>query len=155
MVFVPVGKPLSTFHTINELCGGSVLFRHLEIVQSYFKLIQPSSIPDSNVINFLSKVTMPLGLETLTILLSTSQLESGLWNGSAHVDPVFREKKVELYRVLDQPFYSKLRRVVLDFTDISFNHAHIFSEMLSLIHQSFPEEEFEGSYVKFSLKHRF
>jgi hypothetical protein len=105
------------------------------------------------VINFLSKATQHLVLETLTIAVNISF--DADWYNWGNLYPRLREKRGELYQVLDQPFFARLHHVVLDFTDVSFNFPEVFSQMISQIQELFPEETFKGSHVTFSLEHRF
>lgn len=131
-------EPRQYYCDVDWLCSplGRREFRHLEIIHP---VSYPSSliqIPNSNTIDYLSKARGPLSLETLTIFLkpppdynseseiSKRNLPSTNDDGrvgrgkEAQVDrDPLRDPKQALYKTLDTVFYSKLRRVILDFRD--------------------------------------
>ncbi|KAJ2912224.1 hypothetical protein MD484_g8191, partial [Candolleomyces efflorescens] len=144
---------LDQFYDINELCGSGP-FRQLEIVQEFAEAPQ-YAVPDSTIIYFLSKAAQHLALETLTIVASTNLAARVNQPGSGQSITEFKERREELYRVLDQPFFARVHRVVLDFRGVAFNHPQVFTRMLPQIRSLFPEETFQGSHVNFALEHRF
>ena len=162
LLLFPVSSEVQYYCGIDYLCNinNGRGFRHLEIVQAYPNAID-STIPDPVVIDYLSKVSMPLGLETLTIIVSKSA-DSESWypptlnqQPEILVIPELRATKKALCQTLDTPFYANLRRVVWDFRDLSWNHPHIFRHMKEWMYLEEGAGAFYGVNTSFKFILRF